>query len=74
MLAFLLSPTTLTGWQQFLLLLPLCLSLSIVYKTTRSENLAEVPVAALKNWVTVVVGMLMVGAALLLVHIWAIHQ
>ena len=47
--------------QRLLLILPLCLSIAIVYKTTRCENLREVPVAALVLWGTIVVGMYAVG-------------
>lgn len=51
----------LTGTQRFLLMLPLCLSIAVVYKTTRCDNLRDVPVAALILWVTIVVGMYVVG-------------
>jgi hypothetical protein len=61
-------PLNLVRWQQALLLLPLCLSISIVYKTTRCENLRDIPMAVLKNWVTIVVGMYLVGIALLLIY------
>ncbi len=54
----------LTGLQRFLLLLPLCLSIAIVYKTTRCRNLREVPVAALILWGTIVAGMYVVGLGL----------
>ena len=50
--------------QRLLLILPLCLSIAIVYKTTRCENLREVPVAALVLWGTIVVGMYAVGVGL----------
>ena len=50
--------------QRLLLILPLCLSIAIVYKTTRCENLREVPVAALALWGTIVVGMYAVGVGL----------
>ena len=55
---------TLTGVQRFLLMLPLCLSIAVVYKTTRCENLRDVPVAALVLWVTIVVGLYAVGLGL----------
>ena len=48
-----IHPLSLARWQQALLLLPLCLCISIVYKTTRCENLRDIPMAVLKNWVTV---------------------
>ena len=54
----------LSGAQRFLLLLPLCLSVAVVYKTTRCENLRDVPVAALILWGTIVIGMYAVGFGL----------
>ena len=61
------TPIELTGIQRFLLMLPLCLSIAIVYKTTRCRNLRDVPVAALVLWVTIVAGMYAVGFGLWLV-------
>jgi hypothetical protein len=69
-LAFLLHPVTLSRTQQMLMLLPLCLSISVVYKTTKCATLAEIPVAALVSWVTIVIGMYAVGAALLMLYHW----
>ena len=54
----------LTGGQRFLLLLPLCLSIAVVYKTTRCERLDRVPREVLGLWVTIVAGMLAVGFVL----------
>ncbi len=54
----------LSSAQRSLLLLPLCLSIAIVYKTTRCERLRDVPVAALVLWITIVVGMYAVGVGL----------
>ncbi len=51
----------LTGLQRSLLILPLCLSIAIVYKTTRCDKLSDVPVAALLPWITIVLGMYAVG-------------
>jgi hypothetical protein len=64
----LIHPLSLVRWQQASLLLPLCLSISIVYKTTRCESLREIPAAVLKNWVTIVIGMYLVGIALLVIY------
>ncbi len=58
-----------TGGQRFLLMLPLCLSVAIVYKTTRCASLRDVPVAALVLWVTIVLGMYTVGFGL-----WALYS
>jgi hypothetical protein len=62
------NPPMLSRWQQALLLLPLCLAVSVVYKTTKCESVHEIPFAVLKNWVTIVVGMYAVGIALLLIY------
>ena len=50
-----------------LLALPLCLSISIVYKTIKCKTLNEIPMAVLVSWVTILVGMAVVGVALLAV-------
>jgi len=50
-----------------LLLLPLCLSISIVYKTIKCRTFRELPLAVLTSWITILVGMFVVGVALLLV-------
>jgi len=62
------DPMTLSRLQQMLLLLPLCLTISIVYKTTKVQSLRELPMVVLVNWLTVIVGMYAVGGALLLLH------
>ena len=54
----------LTGIQRFLLMPPLCLCIAIVYKTTRCENLRDVPIAAVILWATIVIGMYAVGLGL----------
>lgn len=64
MLALFTSGIYLSGWQRFLLMLPLCLSISVVYKTMRCENLKDVLTASLLLWVTIVVGMYAVGLGL----------
>ena len=65
---FMIHPLQLERWQQMLLLLPLCLCVSVVYKTTRCARLRDIPLASLVLWVTIVVGMYAVGAALLLIY------
>jgi len=50
-----------SGAQRFLLMFPLCLSIALVYKTTRCERLREVPMATLALWATIVLGMSAVG-------------
>ncbi len=62
------EPIHIQRWQQTLLLLPLCLSISIVYKTTKCTELRQVPLAALALWVTIVAGVYLVGVGL-----WAVY-
>lgn len=68
MAAILIHPVTLTRFQQMLLLLPLCLTISVVYKTTRCATIREIPLASLVSWITIVVGMYAVGAVLLIIY------
>jgi predicted membrane protein len=68
MLLLFTTPVPLTGWQQLFLLLPLCLSVSIVYKLTKLEDLREVPVASVITWATIVAGMFGVGFGLYALH------
>ncbi len=56
----------LSGTQRFLMMFPLCLAITVVYKTTRCATLREVPLAALSLWVTIVVSMFAVGVGLFL--------
>jgi hypothetical protein len=65
---FFLNPLPLVGWQRMVLLLPLCLAISIVYKTTKCERTREIPLASLVLWVTIVLGMYAVGVGLLVVY------
>jgi hypothetical protein len=59
-------PISLTGVQHALLLLPLCLSVSVVYKTVRCSEVREIPAASLVLWVTMVTGMSAVAVGLYL--------
>lgn len=59
----------LTGLQRLGLMLPLCLSIAVVYKTTRCEHLRQVPLTALALWVTIVIGMAAVGLGLWLLFV-----
>jgi hypothetical protein len=70
LLAVFLTPVSLSRTQQMLLLLPLCLTISLVYKTTKCENVRQIPLATLVSFVTIVVGMYAVGIALLLIYEW----
>jgi len=46
-----------------LLLLPLCLAVSVVYKTIKIEDLRQVPIAVAASWVTVIVSMFILSVA-----------
>ena len=52
------------GVWRLALLVPLSLSIAVVYKTTRCENLGDIPKAVLALWITIVVGMLAVGVGI----------
>jgi len=65
---FMVHPMTLARWQQMLLLLPLCLCVSVVYKATKCARVRDIPLAALVSWVTIVVGMYVVGIVLLVIY------
>ncbi|MFH0981357.1 MAG: hypothetical protein V2A79_07455 [Planctomycetota bacterium] len=69
LVAWLTTPARMSGLQNLLLLIPLCLSVSIVYKTTRCARLGEIPLATLALWLTIVGGMLGVG-----VLMWAAYM
>jgi len=64
-----ISGVEMTGSQRLLLMLPLCLSIAIVYKMTRCEDPRRAPLAALLLWGTIVVGMFAVGVGL-----WALFS
>lgn len=61
LVAWLTAPVPLSGLQRLLLLIPLCLSISLVYKTTRCARLDEIPLATLALWLTILGGMIGVG-------------
>ena len=68
-LALFTTAIDLSGTQRFLLMLPLCLSIAVVYKTTRLEDVRAIPAAALVLWVTIVLAMCAVGVGL-----WALFS
>ncbi len=53
-----------SGGQKLLLVLPLCLSIAIVYKTLRCEKTSQIFTASLILWCTIVVGMYALGLGL----------
>ncbi|MBI1826610.1 MAG: hypothetical protein HY287_16530 [Planctomycetes bacterium] len=59
-----LTGAELSSRQRLLLMLPLCLSIAIVYKVTRCAHVRDVPLASLTLWITIVLGMFAVGVGL----------
>jgi len=64
LLSMFVTGAPLGGSIRFLLMLPLCLSVAVVYKTTRMENLRRVPIASIVLWITIVLAMYGVGVGL----------
>ena len=64
-----ITPLALSGFQKALLLLPLCMSISVVYKATRCDRLRDLPTAVLSLSITIVLGMYAVGVGL-----WAVYH
>lgn len=69
MLAAFTTSVPLGGAQRLLLMLPLCLSVAIIYKVTRLQNLRHLPVAVGLLWGTIVLGMCGVGLGLWLLFV-----
>jgi len=61
---FMIHPFMLNRWEQMSMLIPLCLAISIVYKTTKCEKVKDIPIAASISCITIVIGMYAVGAVL----------
>ncbi len=61
---FLTGIDPLSGGQRMALILPLCLSIAVVYKTLRCREMREIPMAALILWGTVVLGMYAVAVGM----------
>ena len=64
-----ISPIVLSGVGEVLLIFPLCLSISIVYKAPRLEDLRDMSSAVLGLWITIIVGMYSVGIGLWLLFV-----
>ena len=60
-----IKPISITGFGGLGMLVPLCLAISIVYKTIRCERLSAIPLASLSLCAMIVVSMLAIGAVLL---------
>ena len=52
------------GASRFLLMVPLCLSVALIYKVTRLDDIREAVTAALVLWVTILIGMIGLGVGL----------
>lgn len=63
------TPATISAWQHMAMFGPLCLSISIVYKTLRCEDLTRVPVASLALCLTIIVSMYAVGVGVWLLYV-----
>jgi len=63
------TPHQLTGLQHLLLLCPLCVAISLVYKALRCQDLHQVPLAALGLSVTIIVAMFGVGVGVWLLYV-----
>ena len=59
------QPTPISGLGHLLMVVPLALSVSIVYKTVRCERLRSIPLASLSLCFMIVSGMMLIGAFLL---------
>ena len=64
-----LDPIPLSGIQRAALLLPICLSISVVYRTIKTPNLRDIPKTSLALWITIVVGMWVVALTLYVVYL-----
>ena len=62
-------PIPLTGLQRAVMLLPICLFVSVVYRTIKSPDVSEVPKTALALWITIVLGMWAVAFSLWLIYL-----
>ena len=63
-----IDPIPLVSWQKLAMLLPLCLAIATVYKTTKCRDLRDVPIASLVLWVTIIIGMFAVGIGLFVAY------
>ncbi len=64
-----LDPIPLTGGQRAALLLPICLSISVVYRTIKTPNLRDIPKTSLVLCGTIFLGMWVVAFTLWVVYL-----
>jgi len=69
MLGLFTYPMRLSFQASLWLVLPLCASVSIVYKTVRTEDLRRLPLEVAGLFAYMMIGLVALGAAL-----WAIHS
>jgi hypothetical protein len=67
--ALFVTPIRLLGWKHMIMLVPLSLAISIVYKTLRCERVRDIPLASLTLCLTILLGMYAVGVGVWLVYI-----
>ncbi len=63
--AIFVEPITITGVWRLVMLVPLALMVSIVYKTIRCSKLSAVPLASVKLCTMIVGGMMLIGGFLM---------
>jgi hypothetical protein len=68
MAALFTEPIMLTGWLRLVMLLPLCLSIAVVYKAVKIRDLGRLPAASVALWSVMVFGLIAVGVALLVIY------
>ena len=64
-----MDPIPLSGVQRAALLLPICLSISVVYRTIKTPDLRDIPKTSLMLWGTIVVGMWVVAFTLWVLYL-----
>lgn len=67
--ALFVDPIPLTGMQRAIMLLPICLSISVVYKTIKCPRIEDIARTSATLWVTIFLGMWAVAFAL-----WLLYQ
>ena len=67
-LAILAAMPMFTGLSRLLMLLPLVLAVSLVHKMLKQPKLADLPMAVLALWATIVGAMIGLGIGLLLIY------
>jgi hypothetical protein len=61
------QPMQITGIWRLAMVVPLAISISIVYKTIRCDRLRSIPLGSVSLACTIVVGMMVIGVILLMI-------